>query len=53
VDEAFVLLNPAVAKAVPAPDTPKVADPVWQQYVGRYAWKLSEMQIQILNREVL
>jgi len=52
VDQAFVLLNPAVAKAVAPPDAPKVADPAWQQYVGRYAWKFSEMQIQILNGEL-
>ncbi len=52
IDQAFVLLNPAVAKAVAPPDTPKVADAAWQQYVGRYAWKFSEMQIQILNGEL-
>ena len=51
-DQAFVLLNPAVAKAVAPPDTPKVADAAWQQYVGRYAWKFAEMQIQILNGEL-
>ena len=52
VDEAFVLLNSAVAKAVAQPDAPNVADAAWQQYVGRYAWKFSEMQIQILNGEL-
>ena len=27
-------------------------DPLWQRYVGRYAWKYSEMQVQILNGEL-
>ncbi len=52
VNQAFTLLSPAVAKAVTPPDMPKVPDPLWQRYVGRYAWKFSEMQIQILNGEL-
>jgi CubicO group peptidase (beta-lactamase class C family) len=52
VDQAFTLLNSAVAKAVAPPDPPRVADRAWQRYVGRYAWKFSEMQIQILNGEL-
>ena len=52
VNQAFTLLGPAVAKAVTPPDTPRVPDPQWQRYVGRYAWKFSEMQIQILNGEL-
>jgi hypothetical protein len=49
VDQAFTLVTPAIAKAVARPDTAPVPDPAWRQYVGRYAWKFSEMQIQILN----
>jgi CubicO group peptidase (beta-lactamase class C family) len=49
VDQAFALLGAVVAKAVALPDTPKPADPTWQQYAGRYAWKFSEIQIQILS----
>jgi len=52
IDQAFALLNPAVAKAVAPPDTARVADAAWQRYVGRYAWKFGEMQIQILNGEL-
>jgi D-alanyl-D-alanine carboxypeptidase len=52
VNQAFALLGPAAAKAATAPETPKVPEPRWQRYVGRYAWKFSEMQIQILNGEL-
>jgi CubicO group peptidase (beta-lactamase class C family) len=52
VNQAFMLLGPAVAKAVTPPDTSRVPDPLWQRYVGRYAWKFSEMQVQILNGEL-
>ena len=52
VNQAFTLLSPAAAKVVTVPETPKVPEPRWQRYVGRYAWKFSEMQIQILNGEL-
>jgi D-alanyl-D-alanine carboxypeptidase len=52
IDQGFRLVGPAVAKAVAAPETPRVADPAWQRYVGRYAWKFSERQIEILNGEL-
>jgi D-alanyl-D-alanine carboxypeptidase len=49
VDQAFTLVTPAIAEAVARPDTTPVPDPAWRRYVGRYAWKFAEMQIQILN----
>ncbi|PYQ08366.1 MAG: serine hydrolase [Acidobacteria bacterium] len=52
VNQAFTLLSPAAAKVMTVPETPKVPEPRWQRYVGRYAWKFSEMQIQILNGEL-
>ena len=52
LDQAFRLVGPAVARAVAPPETPRAADPSWQLYVGRYAWKLSERQIAILNGEL-
>jgi hypothetical protein len=52
IDQAFRLLGPAVTKAVATPEKPRVADPAWQQYMGRYAWRFFEVQIQILNGEL-
>jgi hypothetical protein len=52
VEQAFTLLSPALAAAAAPPEAPRAPDPQWQRYVGRYAWKFSEMQIQILNGEL-
>jgi CubicO group peptidase (beta-lactamase class C family) len=49
VNQAFTLVTPAVSKATAPRDSAPLPDPVWRQYVGRYAWKHAEMQIQILN----
>lgn len=52
INQAFTLLSPAVVKAMTQPAAPKVADASWQQYIGRYVWKSSEMQIQVLDGEL-
>jgi D-alanyl-D-alanine carboxypeptidase len=52
VDQVFRLVSPAVARAVGGSATPRVADPAWQRYVGRYAWKFAERQVEILNGEL-
>lgn len=53
VDQAFRLLNPAVARAT-APATPdRKPDPTWEKYVGTYTWKHSDMQILLIKGELL
>jgi Beta-lactamase len=49
VNQAFTLLTPAITKATAAPETAPTPEPAWRQYVGRYAWKFNEMQIQVLD----
>lgn len=51
-EQAFRLLTPALAKAT-AEAKPKTADPAWQAYVGRYAWKHSYIEIKVLNGELV
>lgn len=53
VAQAFTLLGPPIAKAVASTAAPRAADPAWQKYVGRYAWKFSEIQIQILDGQLM
>jgi D-alanyl-D-alanine carboxypeptidase len=52
VDQAFRLLTPAIQKATAQAKT-RTADPAWQAYAGRYAWKHAEIQIQVLNGELV
>ena len=53
VDQAFRLLMPAVTRAVAPPGGSKVADASWQQYVGRYTGRFSDIEIQLLNGELV
>ncbi len=52
VDQAFRLLTPAVTKAVAPPGASKLADASWQQYVGRYTGRFSDVEIQLLDGEL-
>lgn len=52
VDQAFLLLTPAIAKATAAPKPAPAADSSWEKYVGTYTWKHADVQILILNEEL-
>ena len=52
VDQAFTILNPAIALATRAAKKTPVADPAWKKYVGTYTWKHSDIQILVLNGEL-
>ena len=52
VDQAFALLTPAVAKATAAPKPTPTENSLWEQYVGTYSWKHSDIQVLILNGEL-
>src|SRR5438132_11435281 len=47
IDQAFVLLNPAVAKAVAPPDTQTLAAAAWQPDARREAGKFGEVPVQL------
>ncbi len=47
VNQAFELLTPAVRRATARPEPARTPDPAWQQYVGVYTWKHSEVHVQI------
>ena len=49
LDKAFEIVGPTIARATePFQATPE-PDPEWEQYVGAYTWKNSDIEIMILN----
>jgi D-alanyl-D-alanine carboxypeptidase len=52
VDQAFSLVAPALARAAAKPALPKVADPAWEKFTGKYYWKNSEDEIMVLDGEL-
>jgi D-alanyl-D-alanine carboxypeptidase len=52
VNQAFILLSPAIAKIAAASKVAPVADPGWEKYVGTYTSKQSDIKIRVLNGQL-
>jgi CubicO group peptidase (beta-lactamase class C family) len=52
VDQAFTIVGPALAKLAEKPPKPRVADPSWSRYIGKYYWKNSENEVVVLDGEL-
>jgi hypothetical protein len=48
-DKAFEIVGPAIAHATKPSEVASKPDPEWEQYVGVYTWKNSDIEIMILN----
>ncbi len=53
LEQAFDLVGPAIARAVAKPSASAVADPAWQQYVGRYRSRWGETQVKVLGSHLV
>lgn len=52
LDKAFAIVGPAIARATEKTRPPAIPDPAWEQYVGTYSWKHSEVRVFVLNGEL-
>jgi hypothetical protein len=52
IDKAFEIVSPAIARATALSKTTPALDPIWEKYVGTYAWKHAEIKIMLLNGEL-
>jgi CubicO group peptidase (beta-lactamase class C family) len=51
-NQAFDIVEPAIAKATARPEQSPRADPAWSNYVGTYTWKHVDAQIMVLDGEL-
>ena len=51
-DQAFTIVEPAVAKATAQTKPAPVADPTWSNYVGTYTWKHVDADVMVLDGEL-
>ena len=52
MDQAFKLVQPALAAATSEPKETVTPNPDWERYEGTYTWKNADMQVHVLESEL-
>lgn len=52
IEQAFTILNPAVARATEKPKDSSAPDPAWDKYTGTYTWKNSDVHVMVVGGQL-